>query len=79
MFLIQIGEMSFVNADKIEGVFFDKVDGTICIAVVGAKVGEHYIVDNDFAELVLNHLGGIDSGAGQVAEKLGKFLNGDNK
>lgn len=76
MFLIQISEVSFVNADKIEGVFFDKVGGELCICMVGANIGEHYIVDDDFAELVLNHLGGIDSGIGQVAVKLGELLRG---
>lgn len=76
MFLIQITETSFINADKIECVYFDKTTGLLCVQTE-KMTDDCYLVQDEFTSLFLNHLGGVDHGIGQVADKLGELLKGN--
>lgn len=65
MFLIQIRDKSFIDAEKIECVYVDG-DDRLCIVMSGMNSDDAYICQANYESSVLNHIQAINKGCSDV-------------
>ena len=75
MFLVQINKASFIDAEKIECVWFNQQTKELCVQMTGTDNGEHYIVDRRAASSFLNDLASINKGVAKFDGILTKALS----
>lgn len=65
MFLIQIGDNSFIDAEKIECVYVD-TDSRLCIVMDGMDSDDSYICQENHKGSVLSQIQAINNGCVNV-------------